>query len=87
MEYMSVLAGAGFTDRPRCTAPGLAELTRRVNDDVGDTVRANLALLAPDLIEVGRPAVADDLVVRCCGDATLAEAPDRSSLVRLRARA
>lgn len=50
MEYVSVLAGERFSDRPRCTHPLLAWAARRVNDTVGDTVRPELAVLAPDLI-------------------------------------
>ncbi|NMO90877.1 hypothetical protein [Actinomycetospora sp. TBRC 11914] len=50
MEYVSVLAGCAFSDRPRCTHPGLAWLARRVNDTVGDAARPRLGLLAPELI-------------------------------------
>lgn len=53
MEYVSVLAGARFSDHPRCTPPGLAALARLVNDRiVDDGVRSELALLAPDLVGV-----------------------------------
>ena len=50
MEYVSVLAGRSFTDRPRSTHPLLSWLARRVNDEVDDVVRAQLAGLAPALI-------------------------------------
>lgn len=50
MEYVSVLAGSRFSDRPRCTHPLLAWAARRINDAVGDTARPALATLAPDLI-------------------------------------
>jgi hypothetical protein len=50
MEYVSVLAGARFSDRPRCTHPLLAWAARRINDTVGDIVRPELTMVAPDLI-------------------------------------
>lgn len=50
MEYVSVLAGSRFTDRPRCTHPLLSWLARRVNDSVSDAARPQLARLAPGLI-------------------------------------
>lgn len=50
MEYVSVLAGERFGDRPGCTHPLLAWAARRTNDAVGDDVRPQLATLAPDLI-------------------------------------
>ncbi|MDQ3901972.1 MAG: hypothetical protein M3319_16515 [Actinomycetota bacterium] len=54
MEYVSVLAGAPFTDHPRCTHPALATLARLVNDWIDDDrARSELARLAPDLIGTG----------------------------------
>lgn len=50
MEYVSVLAGLRFTDRPRCTHPLLSWLARRVNDGTSDVARPQLAGLAPALI-------------------------------------
>lgn len=50
MEYVSVLAGSRFTDRPRCAHPLLSWLARRVNDSVSDSARPQLARLAPGLI-------------------------------------
>ena len=50
MEYVSVLAGRRFNDRPDCTAPMLSWLARGVNDTVSDAARAPLAGLAPALI-------------------------------------
>ena len=47
MEYVSVLAGERFSDRPSCTAPVLAWLAQRVNDAVSDDGRPELALRAP----------------------------------------
>jgi hypothetical protein len=54
MEYVSVLAGAPFTDHPRCTHPALATLARLVNDWIDDDrARSELGRLAPDLIGTG----------------------------------
>ncbi|GLZ48164.1 hypothetical protein Acsp06_43490 [Actinomycetospora sp. NBRC 106375] len=50
MEYVSVLSGRRFGDRPRCTHPLLGWLARRVNDQVGDAVRARLTGVAPALV-------------------------------------
>ena len=36
MEYVSVLSGEDWTDRPECTHPLLAHEARTVNDDLGD---------------------------------------------------
>jgi hypothetical protein len=47
MEYVSVLAGERFGDRPRCTHPALALLARMVNDETLDpAARSKLGLLA-----------------------------------------
>lgn len=55
MEYVSVLAGSRFSDHPRCTHRAVSALARAVNDRiVDDTVRGELARLAPDLIGLGR---------------------------------
>ena len=68
MEYVSILVGEPFSDRPRCTHPVLGMLARGVNDLVSDTARAQLVTGAPDLARyeaeveivipaVGRPSV------------------------------
>jgi hypothetical protein len=49
MEYVSVLTGARFSDRPRCTDPTLAAIARLVNDACSDARRPQLALFAPAL--------------------------------------
>src|SRR5690349_23921158 len=54
MEYVSVLAGSDFTDRPRCTAPAVARLARCVNDVVSTAGREQLAHRAPALIGLHR---------------------------------
>lgn len=64
MEYVSQLAGEGFSDQPRCTDPVLAAVARQVNDHISDTARPRLAVLAPQLAAARRidprlvPAVA-----------------------------
>ena len=54
MEYVSVLAGEPFSDRPRCTHPAVAALAWQVNDAVSHDVRQQLVLRAPDLVGAGR---------------------------------
>ncbi|PVZ08616.1 hypothetical protein [Actinomycetospora cinnamomea] len=54
MEYVSVLAGERFTDRPRCTHPALAAVAWQVNDAVSSTARQQLATRAVTLIGLGR---------------------------------
>ncbi|HEX6405493.1 MAG TPA: hypothetical protein VF003_20400 [Pseudonocardiaceae bacterium] len=67
MEYVSVLAGARFTDHPRCTPPALAALARLVNDRiVDDGVRSKLALLAPDLIGIRADPATTQCVIASC---------------------
>ena len=42
MEYVSVLSGEAFSDKPRCTHHALAELARVVNDSIDhDDMRTN----------------------------------------------
>jgi hypothetical protein len=62
MEYVSVLSGARFSDRPRCTHPLLGRMARLVNDTVDDDDRAGLRRLIgfrqplevdPDLAHAG----------------------------------
>lgn len=54
MEYVSVLAGERFTDRPTCTHPAVAALAWQVNDAVSHATRQELALRAPGLVGAGR---------------------------------
>ena len=54
MEYVSVLAGERFADRPRCTDPLLAMLARLVNDATSDSGRNRLGELAPALAAAPR---------------------------------
>ena len=53
MEYVSVLAGAPFSDHPRGTDPTLAALARLVNDACTDAGRPLLATFAPQLAGIG----------------------------------
>jgi hypothetical protein len=45
MEYISVLAGESFTDRPKCVHHRLAHMARGVNDYMGDDDQARQLLL------------------------------------------
>lgn len=88
MEYVSVLAGQRFTDRPACTPGAVAVVARRVNDAVSDRARPRLALWAPELIRAGRQHRGlDDIVVSCCTAAGLAVSPDERHLAALQKRA
>ena len=88
MEYVSVLAGQRFTDRPRCTHPLLAWLARRVNDVVDDPTRARLITLAPSLIgtRTRHPAIRG-IVLGHLASAGLAASPHDPWLTRLAALA
>lgn len=85
MEYVALLAGQPFSDRPRCTHPLLARIARRVNDISSEAARSELAPLAPQLVGTasGHPGVAPALVL-CCAEAALRADP---SAVRLRRHA
>ncbi|MFC5138271.1 hypothetical protein ACFPK1_08520 [Actinomycetospora rhizophila] len=88
MEYVSVLAGLRFTDRPACTPGAVAVVARRVNDAVSDRARTRLAPSAPDLIDIRpRQGGLDDVVVLCCTTTGLAVAPGDRRLTALRQRA
>jgi hypothetical protein len=77
MEYVSVLAGARFSDHPRCTHPALAQLARVVNDEIVDpAARSRLAVLAPDLIGTRcRDPRITLTVMACCLRAAVAARP------------
>jgi hypothetical protein len=89
MEYVSVLAGARFSDEPACTHPALAELARLVNDHMTDAAaRQRLAAGAPVLIGItsADPRITA-LVVACCleaADILVTLDPGGSSRDRLR---
>lgn len=88
MEYVSLLAGERFSDRPTCTHPLLAQVARLVNDTSPDAVRHELAPLAPELIGTadGGPKVAAALVVSC-GEVGLDAEPGSHRLRRHTRRA
>jgi hypothetical protein len=50
MEYASYLAGERWSDRPSCTHPALASLSRLVNDLTSDHARSGLATLIPSVV-------------------------------------
>ena len=88
MEYVSVLAGQRFTDRPACTPPAVAVVARRVNDAISDRARPRLAPFAPELISARpRRGGLDDTVVLCCTAAGLAVAPHERHLSAIQKRA
>lgn len=97
MEYVSVLAGERFTDRPRCTARVLAHLSRLVNDRIrdefvtfrsADQVRAAALLpLAPALVHTSPDRVVRPVVLEHLAATGLAVAPHDRLLRRLRRRA
>ena len=93
MEYVSVLAGENFSDRPRCVDPLLVRLAWTVNDASDDDLRGLLAELAPRMIGTvdGGPQVAPTLVADCCDFARncldpMSALPFTHELVRARAR-
>lgn len=67
MEYVSVLAGERFSDKPHCTDPVLAAVARSVNDYSSDTARQRLAVVASELSAAGPVdlAVQQDVARRC----------------------
>lgn len=87
MEYVSVLAGQPFSDRPSCTDPLLATIARVVNDRVSDKARPRLAGLAPDLAGAGRLDSLQRAVIqaRCAAMATRLH-PEHRGLARAAAR-
>lgn len=90
MEYVSVLAGEKFSDRPRCTHPALALLARLVNDRIDDdAVRSRLALLAPGFIGTNTRdlRVVPTLTVACLWAAAKTGAPAADQLGRRLRRA
>ncbi len=87
MEYVSVLAGEQWSDRPRCTDRALGELARRVNDDVSREARSALGGLAPDLVGAVGPDAATELVIAAVARVGLEYAPGDLILTRIQRRA
>ena len=54
MEYVSVLAGERFSDRPRCTHPAVAALAWQINDAVSHPARQELGPRGVDLVGAGQ---------------------------------
>jgi len=67
MEYVSVLAGEKFTDRPVCADPLLAHLARMINDATSAPGRPALGRLAADIVGTsGADAqLHEELVLTC----------------------
>jgi hypothetical protein len=85
MEYVSVLAGERFTDRPQCTHPAVAALAWQVNDAVSHEVRQQLGLRAVDLVGAGRDhdGPVRPLVLAAVARAGLALDPENRFFTRL----
>ena len=88
MEYVSVLAGERFTDRPSCTHPALAAVAWQVNDAVSSTSRQQLATRAVTLIGLGREAGVEvrPIVLATIARAGLAVDPGNRFFPRLQRR-
>jgi hypothetical protein len=88
MEYVSVLAGERFTDRPRCTHPALAAVAWQVNDAVSSAARQQLATRAVALIGLGRDADVEvrPIVLETIARAGLAVDPGNRFFPRLKRR-
>jgi hypothetical protein len=88
MEYVSVLAGERFTDRPRCTHPALAAVAWQVNDAVSSAARQQLATRAVALIGLGRDADVEvrPIVLETIARAGLAVDPGNRFFPRLQRR-
>ena len=83
MEYVSVLAGERFSDRPRCTPPSLRWLAQRVNDAVSDPARTELVLRAP-LLTRACPIDPTPVVLGVVARAGLAAGPEDRRLLAAR---
>ena len=85
MEYVSVLSGERFTDRPECTHPAVAALAWQVNDAVSHTARQDLGLRAVELVGAGRDAAVPvrPIVLAAIARAGLTLDPDNRFFPRL----
>lgn len=70
MEYVSLLAGLRFTDRPTCTHPALAALAHAVNDALSEDARVGLLTRVRALAAAGpgRPGVAGAVATAALAD-------------------
>lgn len=87
MEFASVLAGESWSDHPGCTDRALAELARRVNDDVRADARPALATLAPRLVGAVGRGPATDVVVAAIARVGLEALPGDPVMRRVERRA
>ncbi|HSK57622.1 MAG TPA: hypothetical protein VK935_01090 [Actinomycetospora sp.] len=88
MEYVSVLAGERFTDRPRCTHPAVAAVAWQVNDALSSAARQQLGTRAVALIGLGRDAAVEvrPIVLETIARAGLAIDPGNRFFPRLQRR-
>lgn len=66
MEYVSILSGEEFTDRPRCTDPKLASLAISINDILPDHHRSVLIPFITQLIGTDGPIPEGHRYARWC---------------------
>jgi hypothetical protein len=86
MEYVSMLAGESFSDRPRCVDPLLVRLSWWVNDTVRGEGRKRLPLMAPRFIGTAHlgPQLAPGVMSALCDFAMPIVKPlERPALVRM----
>lgn len=83
MELASYLAGERWSDRPSCTHPLLAELSRLVNDLTSDAGRPRLAALIPSVIGTASDDVGMDaqIALRCAQAALPIAAEERQRVL------
>lgn len=55
MEYVSVLAGEKWSDKPKCVHPFIANVARCINDGYGDNERQHMLGLVPRLLTANVP--------------------------------
>jgi hypothetical protein len=66
VELASLLAGAPFSDHPRCVSPVIAAFLRGYNDTIDDRRRRDLYPLAAEIVDtVAEPAVEAARKQRC----------------------
>ncbi|WP_353988054.1 hypothetical protein [Ruicaihuangia caeni] len=63
MEFASYLAGERWSDHPKCTHAGLANLARMVNDCTSDAARSELAPMIPSVIGLTSDDVRLDMLL------------------------
>lgn len=88
MEYVSIVAGERFSDRPQCTHPAVAVLAWRINDELCATTRQELLHRAQALVGAGRGTSRQvrPIVLGVIADSALALDPEHRYFHRLRRR-